>query len=309
MKDKPTDRPGAINFSIVIPTRDRPRSLQACLDALAALDYPKQHYEVIVVDDSSTSPLDELIRRFEDRLQIALLRQVNAGPASARNVGANVATGRFIAFTDDDCVPAVDWLHKLEKRFSEQPECAVAGRTVNGLTQNIYATTSQMLIDYLFDHYSERSRQLNFATSSNLAFPRAAFIALGGFDRGFPLAAAEDRELCDRWNFASKTVVYAPEVRVQHFHQMNFWNFLRQHRNYGRGAFLYHRVRARRNAEPIRIEPLSFYLSMLRYPHGRCPLAQALGISVLLALTQFMNVVGFFQQRRAEPKQVCACIK
>lgn len=292
----------SVHFSVIIPTFNRPRSLQSCLDALAALDYPTTRYEVIVVDDGGALPLDELVGGFADRLQITLIRQTNSGPGAARNEGVRRARGSFVAFIDDDCAAEPGWLRELERRFSAQPECAVAGCTVNGLTEDIYATASQMLVHYLFDYYCRNSRRLAFGTSSNLAFPRAALIGIGGFDRSFGLAA-EDRELCDRWNFAGNTLVYADEVRVLHFRQMNFWSFLRQHRSYGQGAFQYHRVRARRTAEPIRVEPLGFYLGMLSYPYSRSPLPQALCISSLLVLSQFMGAVGFFQQRRSKRMQ------
>jgi glycosyltransferase involved in cell wall biosynthesis len=297
MPDRPTEHVAAVDFSIVVPTFNRPESLRACLDALVTLDYPMQDYEVIVVDDGGTAPLGELIRSYEDRLQITLLHQENAGPASARNAGANAATGRFVTFTDDDCTPADDWLRSLGERFRRQPECAVAGRTVNGLTRNIYATASQMLIDYLFDYYNQSSRQPSFATSSNLAFPRRAFIEIGGFDRSFPLAAAEDRELCDRWLHQHKALVYAPEVQVQHFHRMNLRLFLRQQRNYGRGACHYHGIRSQRAVKPIRVEPLSFYVNMICYPFGRRPAVQAFRIALLLALSQVMGATGFYLQK------------
>jgi glycosyltransferase involved in cell wall biosynthesis len=236
MQDTATDPPAAVDFSIVIPTFNRARKLADCLESIAALDYDTDAFEVIVVDDGGATPLDDVISDFDRRLQIRLLRQTNAGPASARNAGAAAAVGRFVIFTDDDCAPATDWLRRLAAHYAQRPDCAVAGRTVNGLTQNIYATASQMLIDYLFDYYNQGPQQPNFATSSNLAFPLRDFIEIGGFDRSFPLAAAEDRELCDRWLHQNRPLVYAPDVQVLHFHQMNFWSFLRQQRNYGRGA-------------------------------------------------------------------------
>ena len=101
-------------FSVVIPTYNRPHHVRRCLNALTRLNYPVAQFEVIVVDDGSPNPLDTCIEPFQERLDIKLLRQENRGPGSARNTGAAVARGTFLAFTDDDCRPAASWLKTLE---------------------------------------------------------------------------------------------------------------------------------------------------------------------------------------------------
>ena len=78
-KDLPT-------FSVVIPTYNRPQQLKRCLAALAALDYPHDRFEVIVVDDASPTPLNRLVEAVQDRIRARFVRQErNAGPAAARN--------------------------------------------------------------------------------------------------------------------------------------------------------------------------------------------------------------------------------
>ena len=101
-----------LTFSVVIPTYNRPSQLRECLEALADQDYPRTAFEVIVVDDGSTESLRGIDDLFRAKLPLVFLRQQNAGPASARNTGAQHAKGRYIAFTDDDCVPARDWLRR-----------------------------------------------------------------------------------------------------------------------------------------------------------------------------------------------------
>src|SRR4051794_19726519 len=104
-------------FSVIIPTRDRPEQLVACLRSLGALAYPRDRFEVIVVDDGSTTALEPIVGRSRGELHLALLKQSNAGPAAARNTGAAHAKGEFLAFIDDDCSPASDWLQALAARF------------------------------------------------------------------------------------------------------------------------------------------------------------------------------------------------
>ena len=78
---------------------------------MTRLGYPQDRFEVIVVDDGSEPPMDSVVSFFRDRLELVLLSQANSGPAAARNTGAAQAKGKFLAFTDDDCTPAPDWLY------------------------------------------------------------------------------------------------------------------------------------------------------------------------------------------------------
>ena len=80
-------------FSIVIPTYNRPTRLSACLAAMSQLDYPRDRFEVVVVDDGSPTPMDAVVQPLRSQLNISLIRQSNAGPAAARNVGAQKGKG------------------------------------------------------------------------------------------------------------------------------------------------------------------------------------------------------------------------
>ncbi|MDJ0691886.1 MAG: glycosyltransferase [Xenococcaceae cyanobacterium MO_188.B32] len=80
-----------LKFSIVIPTYNRPERLANCLNAIAQLDYLRDRFEVIVVDDGSRMPLNPITAKFEAHLSLHLIQQCNSGPASARNAGAATA--------------------------------------------------------------------------------------------------------------------------------------------------------------------------------------------------------------------------
>jgi cellulose synthase/poly-beta-1,6-N-acetylglucosamine synthase-like glycosyltransferase len=270
--------------------------LQAC----ARLDYPPECFEVIVVDDGGTVPLDEVVARFDGVLTLRLLRQENAGPAAARNTGAFEARGEFLAFTDDDCSPAPKWLEALAAQFAASPDCAVGGRTLNALTDNPYSATSQHLISYLHSYYNAVPRAARFFPSNNLAFPAGRFRAIGGFDTTYPRAAAEDRELCDRWLHLGYRMIYAAEAVVYHAHDLTFRTFLGQHFRYGRGALCFHRVRARRGQHHVKVEPPAFYFNMLRYPFANAEGINAVTLMLLLILTQVANAAGVFWERARE---------
>lgn len=127
-------------FSIVIPTYQRPQQLAVCLQALTRLDYPRNRFEVIVVDDGGGISLDESVAPFRAALNITLLRAPHAGPANARNVGAANAKGDFLGFIADDCAPAADWLDTLAARYATRPDCAIGGSITN-------CTPRQQLLD------------------------------------------------------------------------------------------------------------------------------------------------------------------
>lgn len=284
-------------ISIVIPTYNRPQQLALCLQAIDSLKYPRDRFEVIVVDDGSHIALDSIVKAFSDHLAVRLIRQPNSGPAVARNRGAAEAQGDFLAFTDDDCTPSMNWLGVLANAFLETPDCGVGGKTINSLPGNPYSTTSQLLLDYLYEYYNQNSYRAKFFASNNLAFPRKSFLESGGFDAKYRRAAAEDRELCDRWFSQGRGLRYVPEALVSHAHSLALGNLWQQHFNYGRGAFYFHRMRAERGGGPVRVEPLSFYLNMFRYPFKYASIRGAMPISFLLLITQLANACGYFREK------------
>jgi len=287
-----------MDFSLIIPTHNRPERFAACLRSLAELEYPRDHFEVIAVDDGGTVPLDTVIAPFRQQLDIRLVRQEHAGPAVARNAGATHVRGRFLAFTDDDCAPDPHWLHALASRFTRTPDHAITGQTLNALPDNLYATASQLLISYLYAYFNADPDQARFWTSNNLALPADKFHAIGGFDPTFPVAGGEDREFCDRWLYHGYRVIYAPEAVIHHAHALTPRTFWQQHFRYGRGAFRFHQMRAQRSQVRLRREPLPFYLQLVRYPFSCEPGWRALQCAALLVMAQVANAGGFFWEHR-----------
>jgi len=286
-----------LDFSIIIPTYNRPDRLGQCLQSLAQLDYPRPCFEVIVVDDGSQQPLAPIVSQFEVSLKLRLLRQQNAGPASARNTGATAAQGNYLVFTDDDCQPQPHWLTALAAAILKVPTALIGGHTLNALPDNPYSTASQLLIDYLYSYYNQAPAAATFFASNNFAVPRDLYQTVGGFDTSFPLAAGEDREFCDRWRHHGLPMHYAPEATVYHSHSLTLASFWRQHVNYGRGAFYFHQLRSRRQAEPMQVEPLSFYTNLLTYPYSQKLGKRAPLLSGLFFVSQVANVAGFFWER------------
>ena len=87
-------------FSIIVPTYNRPGPLADCLSALARLDYPRECFEVTVVDDGSTCDLSHAVEPYRAVMKMTYLRSATGGLGAARNTGASVAAHEFLAFTD-----------------------------------------------------------------------------------------------------------------------------------------------------------------------------------------------------------------
>jgi GT2 family glycosyltransferase len=128
--------------------------------------------------------------------------------------------------------------------------------------------------------------------------------ALGGFDAArFPLAAAEDRDLCARWLEAGHSLVHTTQAVVRHAHDLTLAGFWRQHLAYGRGAWRYRVALAQRHgpaAAQLALFPLH---ELVRYPlrHARgCP---AVRTSALILLSQVANAFGYLLER-LDPKRL-----
>lgn len=297
----------ALRFSIIIPTFNRPTQLTACLQSISQLGYPRDRFEVIVVNDGGVTPN---IALFQD-LNLSVIYQENAGPASARNAGATHAKGQFLVFTDDDCAMLPNYLSVLETQCSE--EGLVGGKTLNALPDNLFSTASQLLIDYLYEYYNREANRASFFASNNFAMSRDRFQALSGFHTEFPLAAGEDREFCDRWLHQGYPLTYAPDAQIAHAHRLTLAKFWRQHLNYGRGAYCFHRIRTQRRQDSIKVEPLTFYWNLLTYPFIQRSTQSPLLLSMLLFVSQIANVCGFllerWQQRLDLQNQLLCCGK
>jgi GT2 family glycosyltransferase len=285
------------SVSVVIASRRPPERVRACLEALAAQDYPRTAFEVVVVDDGSPVPLASVDSGLGETLRTRVHTQAHAGPAAARNAGARIATGRFLAFTDDDCRPASDWLSRLIDALVRQPDALVGGVVLNALAHDRYAEATQALIEFLYEAYGDDPSR-RFLTSNNLAVSREAFLAAGGFDESFPVPGGEDRELCERWSARGHQLVHVPGAVVWHAHAMTLRSFLRQHRNYGRGAYHVRRLRPVDSRARMSPEPVRFYLRLVADPLGRLPRRPAVVQSALLALTQVATAAGYYAESR-----------
>jgi glycosyltransferase involved in cell wall biosynthesis len=276
--DKASIHPvGPPTASIVIPTKDRPTALDSCLYALSAQTIA-EHLELIVVDDGSIASEEVSVVVGRHR-RARLIRSSGAGPAAARNEGARQSRGRFLCFTDDDCVPRPDWAEHLVDAL-ERGADAVAGTTLSG--GGAIASASEVVARAPTGARPAHG-ELAFAPSNNLACTRSVFDATP-FDDSFPDAAGEDRDWCARLKAAGYVLRSEPKACLVHRQDLTFPRFLRQQVRYGQGAFRFRQ----RDRENRRLEHIGFYIALVRRGFR-----QGFAVGLLVGAAQAATVAGF----------------
>jgi glycosyltransferase involved in cell wall biosynthesis len=206
----PPDHQGAALISVIIPVRNGSRTLPACLQALQ--QQTRSPDEIIVVDDGSTDNTAAVAAQ----QQVTVISQAQAGPASARNYGAQMAQGDLLLFTDADCVPAADWVERLVGPFADP---TVAGAKGEYRTRQ-RALVARFVQQEYQDRYDRMSTQvqIDFVDTYSAAYRRRIFLEAGGFDPTFPTASVEDQEFSFRLAARGDRLVYVPGAIVYHRH-------------------------------------------------------------------------------------------
>jgi GT2 family glycosyltransferase len=225
--------------SVVIPTYKRPPLLARCLAALGAQSLAHERFEVIVVDDGRDAATRETVAAFagaQPALHVVCIEPAGTrGPAAARNRGWQLAGADIIAFTDDDTIPAPDWLEAgLRVLHARAQAVAVAGAIQVPITAHGQPTDHERNVKLL--------EQAGFVTA-NCFVRKATLVEIGGFDERFTRAWREDTDLYLNLRRAGP-VVHAREPLVLHPVRTPRWGqSVRSHSNLLFDALLYKKHR------------------------------------------------------------------
>jgi glycosyltransferase involved in cell wall biosynthesis len=177
--------------SVIIPTYNRAHTIVRAIRSINVQNC--EDLEIIIVDDCSSDSTEPVVKRlFGDRVKYIRLDS-NVGASGARNIGARVATGTFVAFLDSDDEWLVDMVEKSLAIFSSYPECdaVISGfiryykSSLEYISAPSCATTNSQLIAALLRN--------NYVSPQVLMLRRACFERIGGFDES--LSHRED------WDF------------------------------------------------------------------------------------------------------------
>lgn len=224
-----------MNVSVVIPTYGRGRKLIDTLEAILACDSNGLGgVEVIVVDDGSPSPAGPVVASCSVRSQFSLrcIRQVNAGPAKARNTGYRASSGDIVLFMDDDIIAPPELLRQHAEAHLARPGSVVFGRcpfvepsTPSRLFRHIQPTQ-------LAPHQGDLSKSFvptSIVASGQLSVERAIFNnGEGVYCDSLETPAAEEFELSYRLQRRGVPILFAPWIVAIHDHTVSLDMVCRQ---------------------------------------------------------------------------------
>jgi glycosyltransferase involved in cell wall biosynthesis len=239
--------------AVVIPTYERPDRLKATVESVC--EQTIDDYEVVVVDDGSSDErqlvvLDSLNDRFD---RVRVLRQSNAGPATARNRGWQSTDADIILFTDDDCLVPKDWIESLVYAF-EPGVGAVGGPllpTDAACKRSVFARHHRYRVRKVYDVPKVPrigGDKLPMGGTANIAYRREALEAVSGFDETFPAAAGEDADLQTRVVRSGYQMKFMP-CKVEHNDEYDWSSFRSRAIRHGSGA--YYMDRAHGSTRPL----------------------------------------------------------
>ena len=231
----PAGRDNYPRISVIIPTKDAPELLSRCLTSLStATSYPD--VEVLLIDNGTTDP--DAIRAMEEHpvQRIDMPGQFNF--SRANNHGAELATGSFLVFLNNDTeIVTASWLQQL-LYYAEQRDVGAAGalllypdQTVQhaGVALGMRGTADHTMRGFPadVDGYAGSlscAREVSAVTAACMMIRKSLLIELGGFNEHF-FTAYQDLDLCLRLRDRDLRIIYTPEAVVLHHESASRKNY------------------------------------------------------------------------------------
>ncbi|MDP2939181.1 MAG: PqqD family peptide modification chaperone [Candidatus Omnitrophota bacterium] len=220
-------------ISIIVTVYNGAKTLSNCLDSLIRLDFPQENREIIVVDNNSTDNTKEIISQYPVKYVFEPIR----GRGRARNAGIRVSLGKYIAFTDADCIADRNWLKELIKGFEVADIVACAGKIVAYKTNNClerYAESRELGQERAVS--GDGLEGLPYIVTANAMFIRDILEKLGYFDED--LITSEDTEMGWQFTLSGLNLQYIPNAIIYHQHRNTFGNFCSQQFEFGSSSYM-----------------------------------------------------------------------
>lgn len=222
-----------LSFSFIIPVYNRPNEIKELLDSLQLQTYNKT-FEVVIVEDGSTIPSEDVIGEYVDSLCISYYKKSNSGPGDSRNYGMGRAKGNYFIVLDSDCILPPQYLVEAEKSLQANFVHCYGGpdaahESFSDVQKAInYAMTSFLTTGGIrggkkaVDKFQPRS--------FNMGISKEAFEKVGGYGNIHP---GEDPDLTIRiWNKGYKTKLIS-EAFVYHKRRIDWNKFYIQVNKFG----------------------------------------------------------------------------
>jgi biofilm PGA synthesis N-glycosyltransferase PgaC len=197
-------------ISVIIAARNEAAHIAACLTSVTACEYPAHLLEIIVVDDGSSDATGAVVNDFMAYLSkpiaIRLIQpQEGSGKKNAIHTGIRHAAHPYIACTDADCEVPAQWLLLLAQVFEIQQPKLIAGPVVFHREKKLvdWFQTLDLLGLMGVTGAGIQSRSQHLANGANIAYPKAVFEAVGGFEGNTHIASGDDlflvQKIAHKW--------------------------------------------------------------------------------------------------------------
>ena len=199
-------------IAVIIPHFNDERRLYKCLQALSNQTLPSDSYQVIVVDNGSTTAPEATVQQFDN---VVLLVEHKPGSYSARNKAIKQFNSPIYAFTDSDCIPEPDWLESAVNKLQENANIDAVSGPITLFSNKQNRPNAIELIDMCVAFPQEQSIALyHYAPTANLIVRKSAFERVGIFSDS--LMSGGDAEWGLRLHEQNGCLVYDAAVVIHH---------------------------------------------------------------------------------------------
>lgn len=221
-------------FSLIIPVFNRPDEIEELLASLVGQSF-KERYEIVIIEDGSTIPCNDVVAQYNGILDISYYFKENSGPGDSRNYGMSIAKGNYFIILDSDCIIPPNYLESISRNLKTDYVDCFGGP------------------DAALDSFSDIQKAINFSMTSfittggirgkseklekfqprsfNMGLSKEAFKASGGFGNIHP---GEDPDLSIRlWKLGYKTKLFTNSF-VYHKRRIDWEKFYRQVNKFGK---------------------------------------------------------------------------
>ncbi len=222
-----------MKYSIIVPVYNRPDEVDELLQSLT--EQTLKDMEVIIVEDGSSQPCENIVHRYAGKLQLRYYTKENSGPGQTRNFGAEHSQGEYLIFLDSDCVLPPDFLKVVDEELKRKdcdawggPDRAHASFT-NVQKAISYSMTSFLTTGGIRGGKKQMDRKF-YPRSFNMGIRRSLYRQLGGFSS---MRFGEDIDLSLRIYKSGASCRLFPEAWVWHKRRTDFKKFFKQVHNSG----------------------------------------------------------------------------
>ena len=222
-----------MKYSIIVPVYNRPDEVDELLQSLTEQTF--NDMEVIIVEDGSSQPCENIVHRYAGKLQLRYYTKENSGPGQTRNFGAEHSQGEYLIFLDSDCVLPPDFLKAVDEELKRKdcdawggPDRAHASFT-NVQKAISYSMTSFLTTGGIRGGKKQMDKKF-YPRSFNMGIRRSLYRQLGGFSS---MRFGEDIDLSLRIYKSGASCRLFPEAWVWHKRRTDFKKFFKQVHNSG----------------------------------------------------------------------------